>query len=860
MAKSQTPMMKQYYEIKAKYPDAFLFYRVGDFYELFEEDAVLGAKLLELTLTYRNKNTENRTPMAGMPHHAIQNYIDSLVDKGYKVAICDQVEDPKDAQGMVKREVVQLITPGTMMDEKPEQATENNYLTSVSFEEAEYGLSYSDLATGEVQTTHFDTFDSVFNELLSLQTKEVIWSGELTAPQQSILKKANILVSTPVVATQGESEQEFVSQRLTNNSELRATKQLIQYIVETQKRQLAHLQIAKSYEAKSYLQMSHVVKQNLEITQSSKTHKKMGSLYWLMDKTKTAMGSRLLKHWLERPLVLEKDILYRQNMVQALLDDFFTREEIADALKNVYDLERLTGRVAFGNINGRQMRQLGQSLSQIPKIIQLLDSSDNEFLQKYADEIVDLSSLGEKILTAIVDDPPILVTEGSLIKEGYDQQLDEYYHAMHNGTKWLADLERQEKEATGIPSLKIGYNKVFGYYLEVTNTHKDKVPERYERKQTLSNSERYLTPELKEMQTLILQAQTNSVDYQYDLFVSLRDEVKSHIKLLQQLSHSIAALDVLTSFSVLAEDKRLVRPQLTTEHTIAVEEGRHPVVEAVLENDQYIPNNIEMDEETDIFLITGPNMSGKSTYMRQMALIAIMNQVGSFVPAASAKLPIFDKVFTRIGAADDLISGQSTFMVEMNEANQALKHATAKSLILFDEIGRGTATYDGMSLAGAIIKYLHQKVGAKTLFATHYHELTALEQQLPHLKNVHVGASEKDGKLTFLHKIIAGPADQSYGIHVAQLAGLPKEVIVQANQMLQEFEGQDKAQLVEPDNQLDLFTAESLEESTTKTQTENSNQTNQQIINEIKSVNLMNKTPFELMNLMNQWQQKLTED
>lgn len=850
MAEKRTPMMQQYYDIKKQYPDAFLFYRVGDFYELFEDDAVKGAQLLELTLTHRSNKTKHPIPMAGVPHLAVNSYVNSLVEKGYKVALCEQLEDPAKAKGMVKRGIVQLVTPGTMMDEGPDQAKDSNFLTALVADKKEWGLAYSDLSTGEIFATHLLNFEQAENELLSLRTKEVVFAGPEPASRQEFFAKAGITVSQPAKLTEQHAEISYVVQKLTNALEKRATEQLVAYLLVTQKRSLAHLQLARSYETSQYLQLSHVSQNNLEILASAKTGKKMGSLFWLLDQTQTAMGGRLLKRWLTRPLLSAAKIKQRQDIVQALLDSFFTRDKVKTALKGVYDLERLTGKTAFGNVNARQLLQLAHSLQQVPAIKQALVYLKSTVLTAAAQAMDPLPSVADLITKTIVPDPPILTTEGGLIQKGVDDQLDRYREAMTNGHQWLAQMQEQERTATGINNLKVGYNKVFGYYIEVTNANKDKVPERYNRKQTLTNAERYITPELREHESLILEAQTKSTSLEYELFVKLRDEVKKYAPALQKLAGQIARLDVLLSFADTAEKNNYCRPTLHTDsQAISVKNGRHAVVEQVMPTGSYIPNDVEMADDTDIFLITGPNMSGKSTYMRQMALIAIMAQVGSFVPADSADLPIFDQIFTRIGAADDLISGQSTFMVEMSEANAALQHATKNSLVLFDEIGRGTATYDGMALAGAIVKYLHDKVHAKTLFATHYHELTDLEQTLPHLKNIHVGATEQNGQLVFLHKIMPGAADQSYGIHVAQLAGLPRAVLHEARIMLRRLEAQGAGSLQEASQQLDLFNEQQVQQDPAESD----------VLAELKDLYLPNKTPLKVMAIVADWQKSLKE-
>lgn len=853
--KATTPMMEQYYQIKDQYPDSFLFYRVGDFYELYEDDAIKGSQILELTLTHRSNKSENPIPMAGVPHMAVDSYVNTLVEKGYKVAICEQLEDPKKAKGMVKRGIIQLVTPGTKMAQGPDDSQESNYLTSVVEKAGGYGLAYSDLSTGEIFATHVKHYAEVVNELLSLRTREVVLAGKLSASDRDRLQKANITVSEPAELEGEHAEISYVQQKLTDSMEKAAVRQLVVYLLATQKRSLAHLQVAESFEIGQYLQMANTVQRNLELTQSATTGRKQGSLFWVLDKTTTAMGGRLLKQWLSRPLLSLDRIKQRQQMVQALLDDYFTRENIVDSLKGVYDLERLSGRVAFGNVNPRELLQLAKSLEATKPIIQALAESGNPDLEKYGQGIDPQSELAESITNCLVDQPPISAKDGGIIRAGVSEDLDKYREAMNGGKKWLAQMEMEERQRTGIDNLKIGYNRVFGYFIQVSKGNVAKVPQdRYTRKQTLTNAERYITPELKEHENLILEAESRSTDLEYELFSQLREAVKAHIPALQELGRQLAALDVFVAFAQDAEEKNYCRPSFSSKNEIAVKNGRHPVVEAVLPAGSYIPNDLVMDEDTSIYLITGPNMSGKSTYMRQLALIAIMAQIGSFVPADSAKLPVFDQVFTRIGAADDLYSGKSTFMVEMSEANEALQHASSRSLVLFDEIGRGTATYDGMALAGAIIKYLHDKVGAKTLFATHYHELTELDETLPHLKNIHVGATEENGQLIFLHKILPGPADQSYGIHVAKLAGLPRAVLREASSMLKRLEAEGAREINPSRQQLDLFSpVEVVEENPLKAEQE-------ELLDEISQVNLNEKTPLEVMQLVADWQQALKEE
>lgn len=898
----QTPMMEQYQKIKDQYPDAFLFYRLGDFYEMFNDDAVKGSQLLELTLTTRSHSAKNPIPMCGVPHKAVQNYIDILVDQGYKVAICEQMEDPKLAKGMVKREVIQLVTPGTQTDTGAAGAKRNNYLTALTMPQPDhYGLAYTDLSTGELKVAAIDNLTTVMNELMSLQTKEVVVDDSVPETMTTQLQKLGMLISKqPEV--QPSSEVSYVEQDLTDDRQRGVVGLLVTYVTVTQKRSLAHLQRAVSYRPTAFLKFDHSSQVNLELTQNLRTKKKSGTLLWLLDETKTAMGGRLLKQWLDRPLIDQRQIEDRQAKVGALLDHYFERNSLQSELVKVYDLERLAGRVAFGSVNGRDLIQLQTSLEQVPQIKHTLGELDETVFDPMLDQLDPVEDVAEAIREAIVPEPPLSVTDGGVIRDGYDDQLDTYRDAMRNGKKWLAEMEAHERAVTGINNLKIGYNHVFGYYIEVTKVNLDKLPvDRYERKQTLANAERFSTPELKEKERLILEAEEKSTALEYKLFVDLREQVKTAITRLQKLAAAIASLDVLQSFAVVSEDYHFVKPTFTKGHSLNIQQGRHPVVEKVLGRQSYVPNDVLMDDQTNILLITGPNMSGKSTYMRQLALTVIIAQMGCFVPAEAAQMPIFDQIFTRIGAADDLISGQSTFMVEMQEANRALSQATANSLILFDEIGRGTATYDGMALAQAIVEYVHNKVHAKTLFSTHYHELTALDTVLKQLKNVHVGAVEQDGDLVFLHQVQPGPADKSYGIHVAKLAGMPDTLLKRADVILQQLEQQaanaptvDKATVtavaqeaqpehgvtsetsmptaptktpmvaseatpvvpidaaaqpvVDQDQQLSLFTDEP-----------EVNPTQAKVLAQLKDLNLMGMTPMAIMNQVYQWQQKLTK-
>ncbi len=855
-----TPMMEQYFSMKVDYPDAFLFYRLGDFYELFYEDAEQVSQLLELTLTSRNKNADDPIPMCGVPHHAAAGYIDSLIEKGYKVAVCEQVEDPKTTKGMVKREVVQLVTPGTRVATGEVASRENNYLTAVTWleESKEYSFSYADLSTGEIKVSLLQSVDGIINECESLQTKEMVVGSDISSELEEKLDQHNILISKHIATDTVTSEMSHLTTHLESEPLKKGARTLISYLQVTQKRSLDHLQQAISYQSDYFLKMDYYSKYNLELAKSIRTGEKKGTLLWLLDETNTAMGARLLKQWLDRPLVEEEKIVNRQNMVESLLNAYFERMDLKDRLKKVYDLERLAGRVAFGTVNGRDLIQLKTSLNQVPGIREVLSGINQGEWDELLVDLVPADELVGLIETAINEEAPLAITEGNVIKDGYNEQLDVYRDAMRNGKQWIAELEAKERTATGIKTLKIKFNRVFGYFIEITKSNIDLLPEgRYERKQTLANAERYVTPELKEIETLILESEEKSQELEYQLFLTIREEVKKEIDFLQRLAKSIASLDVLKSFADISESYHYVRPELVSHrHQLELIEGRHPVVEKVLGQQEYVPNSVLMDEDTSILLITGPNMSGKSTYMRQLALTVIMAQIGCFVPCEKAILPIFDQIFTRIGASDDLISGQSTFMVEMMEANQALTYATPRSLILFDEIGRGTATYDGMALAQAIIEYIHKNVRAKTLFSTHYHEITVLEKELSGLKNIHVGAVEKNGEVVFLHKMMTGPADKSYGVHVAKLAGLPDDLLVRASDILSYLEAKNpevKATVVKPEVTIDNLVEETEQLSLFGGLSEKESA----VLKELKELSLLEMTPMDALNSLFTLQKKL---
>lgn len=846
MAKvAETPMMVQYHEIKSQYPDAFVFYRLGDFYELFEDDAVLGAKLLELTLTARNKNSENPVPMAGIPHHAAQNYIDILVDQGHKVAIVEQMEDPATAEGMVKRDVVQLITPGTKLNSGMGNDKQNNYLAAVLPRDNRYFLSYIDLSTGELKTTTLKRFSDVIDELSSLEVKEIVLLKDDETTELGIANK--LAERGLVISTQSDvnvnATVSFLTQPLVHENEAQVTTILLNYIFDTQRRNLDHIIPAQNYERLAYLKFNQDTRTNLDLVKNARTKKKAGSLLGLIDETKTAMGGRLLKQWLLRPLRDTEDINERLDVIEAFQNEFFVRGALQDHLKSVYDLERLAARAAMGTMNARELVQLKRSLSAIPGMKSVLSSSQG-ILNHASQRLEDMSDLAGLIDEAIVDDPPISIREGDIINDGFDSKIDEYRNVLSQNQKWLAQLESDERAATGINSLKVKYNKNFGFFIEVSRANVSKLEEgRYERKQTLTNAERFVTPELKEHERLINEAQLKRTEREYELFITIRERVKANISRLQKLARQVSQLDVLASLADVADNHRFVRPTFTDDNIINIKQGRHPVVEAILEAGEFVANDVNLDQNTAMQLITGPNMAGKSTYMRELALIVILGQMGSFVPAESAVLPIFDQIFTRIGANDDMAMGQSTFMVEMAEANLALQEASAHSLILFDELGRGTATYDGMALAQAIIEYLDAHVHAKTLFSTHYHELTALADKHENIKNVHVGAVEDEsGELHFLHQIQQGPADKSYGIHVAALAGLPDELIANATTILSGLENQE-ALVPEPkasglSEQVALFNVSDVDP---KTET---------LFQKLDSINISTMTPLEALNVL----------
>lgn len=871
MAASYTPMIQQYLKIKAEYQDAFLFFRLGDFYEMFFEDAVKASKELEITLTSREGGTEERIPMCGVPYHSAPGYIEQLITRGYKVAICEQTEDPRQAKGVVRREVVQLITPGTMMEGKGLNEKENNYISSITvFSDHTYGFAYNDISTGESKVTLLTgNFEEVLNELYLSGAKEVVISSKLDEEhKQKMQERASITLSFEEDTSAQEYFQHLLED-LNQDKLLQTASRLLNYLFRTQKRSLDHLQKVATYQVQQFMKIDYFSKRNLELTETIRSAGKKGTLLWLLDETMTAMGGRLLKQWIDRPLINQQDIERRQELVGTFMNHYFERQDLREKLKEVYDLERLAGRVAFGNVNARDLVQLKKSLQQVPVLKHILQAIANEEAVALSDRLDPCESVTDLLESAIVENPSISIKEGNIIRDGYNEQLDTYRDASRNGKTWIAQLEKQEREKTGIKSLKIGYNRIFGYYIEVTKANLHLLREgQYDRKQTLSNAERFITPELKEKEDLILQAEERSVELEYELFTQIRETVKEYIPRLQALAKIVSEIDVLQCFATISEERHYVKPKFSQDRKLMIKDGRHPVVEKVMDAQEYVPNDCYMDPDREVLLITGPNMSGKSTYMRQIALTAILSQIGCFVPASEARLPLFDQIFTRIGAADDLVSGQSTFMVEMLEARNAIANATQESLVLFDEIGRGTSTYDGMALAQAIIEYIHNRIGAKTLFSTHYHELTVLEAELEKVKNVHVSAVEHNGKVVFLHKIKEGPADKSYGIHVAELAELPKELIQRANQILEGLEKQEKnptsvkvhdEKVAPADSTITTSVAAQLSFFTETTEDKKPllERKEKRVIEKLTELNILDMTPLQAMNTLYELQKKL---
>lgn len=807
-----TPMMQKYLETKKEYPDCILFYRLGDFYEMFFDDAMIVSKELELALTGKNAGAKERVPMCGVPFHSASGYIQKLVDNGHKVAIVEQLTDPG-KKGIVERGVVQIVTPGTIFDESMTK-NKNNYIACMMIFDFVYTLAFCDITTGEFQVINIDKKDHLLNnQLASMEVKEIVVKSDCTYNFND-----SIMVSHYDNETFNEKYRD-IFHNIKDLKEIKVSTLLLNYLIETQKRDLEHLQMIEEINNQDFMTMDLYTKKSLELTENSKDHEKYGSLFWLLDMTKSAMGARLLKNYIDRPLLKKEAIEERLDIVEIFTQQFIQRESIKEILKEIYDLERLSSRIAFGNINARDLKWIASSLKVLPELKQQLYSFNEPLTDQLANQIIDLSHITKLIDDAIIDNPPLTIKEGNIIKDHFNEELDELRYLRDHGKQWLVDFEQKEREKTGIKNLKVGYNRVFGYYIEVTKGSLDLVKDEFEytRKQSLSNAERFITPELKDMESKILSAQDKIQKLEYVLFTQVRNEIKKEVHLIQDVSKIIARVDVYQSLAMLASENSYVRPVFNDQKIMDIKEGRHGVIEKVMGHGKYVPNDVSIDENSPVVLITGPNMGGKSTYMRQVALIVIMAQIGSFVPAKYANLTIFDQIFTRIGASDDLISGQSTFMVEMLEANNALRFASEKSLILFDEIGRGTATFDGMAIAQAMIEYIASEIHCMTLFSTHYHELTFLEDKGLGIQNVHASARVDNDHLVFEYLIKKGRSNKSYGVNVAKLAKLPDEVINRANLVLETLEENNVEDCLIEEKQVQVIEKESEVEKYLKT-------------------------------------------
>ncbi len=830
-----SPMMQHYLDTKEQYKDCILFYRLGDFYEMFFDDAILTSRELELTLTGKDCGQEERAPMCGIPYHAAETYVARLIAKGYKVAICEQLEDPKEAKGIVKRDVIRVVTPGTLIETNLLEEKKNNYIMAIYKNAIYYGLAVCDLSTGDFFTTQIkgtNNFSRLLDEISRYSPSEIIVNQMVADSSEEMAKikeRFEMYLSTyredafsqdvqslqekyHIVNEKGDTIEDISEEVLV----VAACHGLLAYLLETQKTNLDHINKITLYQITKYMSLDVNARRNLEITEKMRDKSKRGTLLWCLDKTATSMGGRLLRRWLNDPLLDVCEINARLDAVAELKEDFMRKGDILEKLKKVYDIERLTGKISYGSANGRDLISLKNSVRQIPDVKKALENSKSELLQTIQRELDELTDIDQMIEHAIVDEPPISVKEGGLIKLGYDEEIDKLKTATTEGKNWILQLEADEKEKTGIKGLKVGYNKVFGYYLEVTKSNLSMVPDRYIRKQTLTGAERYITEELKTLENQILGAEEKVIQLEYNAFAKIREDIEKEIPRLQKSATLIATLDVLCSFATVAEDLNYTRPIVDNSGEIQIEEGRHPVIEKMLPAGSFVGNDTKLDKkENRLAIITGPNMAGKSTYMRQVALITLMAQVGSFVPATHAKIGVVDKIFTRVGASDDLSMGQSTFMVEMMEVAEILREATANSLVVLDEIGRGTSTYDGMSIAWAVAEYISdlEKCGAKTLFATHYHELIDLEDKLEGVKNYSVAVKEKGEDIIFLRKIVAGGTDESYGVHVAKLAGVPQVVTKRANEILKSLErksmladkAQEKENKKQTSGQLDLY-------------------------------------------------------
>lgn len=854
-------MMQQYTRIKAQHPDTLLFFRLGDFYELFGEDAKIAAKVLEITLTSRDRtNKDNPLPMCGVPHHAASNYLQKLIENGYKVAVCEQLEDPKASKGVVKRDVIRVITPGTFLEGYVEEKN-NVYLVGIAESEQQYGLAVVDLSTGEFNTALIDDPDNFRDEIIRLNPAEIVIAKSHTTKFDELTEQ----ITTTITITDDRNwlpetcshilQKHFQINRLDtlgldHDLLIQVAGAVLTYLQETQKATLEHIKQIHRYSLNQFMHIDGSSHRNLELTKTIRERKKTGSLLGVLDRTITGMGGRLLRSWIEKPLIEIEQIKKRQTAISILFKDSMLQVEIRDLLANISDLERLLSRIVYGNGNARDLSGLKISLKQIPKIKQLLDDHSTDW-SGYTKQLNELTDLTDLIECGIKEEAPISVREGNLIKDGFNKELDKLRSAKQEGRAWIASLEVQERKSTGIKSLKVGFNRVFGYYLEVTKTNIKHVPDHYQRKQTLANSERFITPELKEKEALILGAEERITELEYQLFCQIRDHVKQYITEIQQNAHLLALFDVFQALSAVARDHNYVCPEITPDMDISIVDGRHPVIESLQQD--FIPNDLSMSGQNQIVLLTGPNMAGKSTFLRQIALIVILAQMGSFVPASTARIGVVDRIFTRIGAADDLSMGQSTFMVECSETANLVRHATKKSLIILDELGRGTSTFDGMAIAQAVIEYIHKRVKARTLFSTHYHELTQLEKSLRRLSTYQMAVEDKHDKVYFLHKVIPGNADKSYGINVAKMAGIPEEIVQRAKKLLYEFEANQKKPV-----QLDLL--HSLNHPAATAEQEIKNDISAQVIKKLKQIDVNQLTPLAALQLVAEIKDRIKKD
>ena len=867
-------------ETKSQYQDCILFYRLGDFYEMFFDDALTASRELEITLTGKNCGQEERAPMCGVPYHAVESYLNKLVSKGYKVAICEQVEDPKTAKGIVKREVVRIVTPGTNLDTQALDESKNNYIMCIVYIADRYGVSVADITTGDYFVTEIEDSARLMDEIYRFSPSEIICNEAFYMSGMDLDGMRDRLGITIYSLDAWYFDDAVCRQKLLDHFKVSSfaglgladydcgvisAGALLQYLLETQKNDLSNLTHITPYTSGKFMMLDSSTRRNLELCETLREKQKRGSLLWVLDKTKTAMGARTLRKYIEQPLIDKKEIEKRLDAVQELKNQAISREELREYLSPVYDLERLIMKITYGSANPRDLTAFRTSLEMLPPIRYILQDMQCDLLRSIMEELDPLEDLCTLITNAIREEPPIAMKEGNIIRDGYNEEVDKLRRAKSDGKDWLAKLENDEREKTGIKNLRIKYNKVFGYYLEVTNSYKDLVPEYYTRKQTLANAERYITPELKEMEDMILGAEDKLYALEYELYTEVRDTVAAEVERIQQTAKAVAALDVFASLALVAERNNYVRPKINEKGVIDIKEGRHPVVERMIPNDMFIANDTYLDDKKHrISIITGPNMAGKSTYMRQTALIALMAQVGSFVPAKSANIGISDRIFTRVGASDDLASGQSTFMVEMTEVANILRNATSKSLLILDEIGRGTSTFDGLSIAWAVVEYISDSrlLGAKTLFATHYHELTELEGKIENVNNYCIAVKEKGDDIVFLRKIVKGGADKSYGIQVAKLAGVPDLVINRAKEIVEELSEGDITTRVS-----EIATKDKVSRKKPKVKKYDEVDIAQMslfdtvkdddVLEELKSLDVGNMTPIDALNTIYRLQNKL---